>query len=66
MGEDDVASPLHRNLGVHVVRSIRPAAIFCQYMGRSGGATRGGDSNLRTNDFGPGPAYWPASVACRR
>src|SRR6476661_2514739 len=54
MGADDVASPLHRNLGVHVVRGIQPAAIFCQFMGRSGGATGGRDSNLRSNDFTTG------------
>jgi TPP-dependent pyruvate/acetoin dehydrogenase alpha subunit len=54
MGADDVASPLHRNLGVHVVRGVQPAAIFCQFMGRSGGATGGRDSNLRSNDFGSG------------
>jgi TPP-dependent pyruvate/acetoin dehydrogenase alpha subunit len=54
MGELDVASPLHRNMGVHVTRGVEPAAIFCQFMGRSGGATGGRDSNLRTNDFSPG------------
>ncbi len=54
MGDDDVASPLHRNLGVHLVRGVPPAAIFCQFMGRAGGATRGRDSNLRSNDFGAG------------
>ncbi len=54
MGELDVASPLHRNLGVHVTRGVPPTAIFCQFMGREGGATRGRDSNLRSNDFGPG------------
>lgn len=54
MGEHDIASPLHRNMGVHVTRGVPPAAIFCQYMGREGGASRGRDSNLRTNDFGPG------------
>ena len=54
MGEDDIASPLHRNMGVHVVRGVPPAAIFCQFMGREGGATRGRDSNLRSNDFSPG------------
>jgi len=43
MGELDVASPLHRNLGVHVTRGIPPAAIFCQFMGRDGGATHGRD-----------------------
>ena len=54
MGEDDIASPLHRNMGVHVVRGVRPAAVFCQFMGREGGATRGRDSNLRSNDFSAG------------
>ncbi len=54
MGPDDIASPLHRNMGVHVTRGADPAAIFCQFMGRSGGATRGRDSNLRTNDFSSG------------
>src|SRR6478672_5179993 len=54
MGDDDVAAPLHRNLGVHLVRGVPPAAVFCQFMGRDGGATRGRDSNLRSNDFGPG------------
>jgi TPP-dependent pyruvate/acetoin dehydrogenase alpha subunit len=54
MGDDDMASPLHRNMGVHIARGVRPAAIFCQYMGRSGGATGGRDSNLRTNNFSSG------------
>src|SRR3954451_8326401 len=54
MGDDDIASPLHRNMGVHVVRGVPPAAIFCQFMGRQGGATHGRDSNLRTNDFTSG------------
>src|SRR3954451_16053151 len=54
MAPDDIASPLHRNMGVHVTRGVDPAAIFCQYMGRSGGATSGRDSNLRTNDFSSG------------
>ena len=54
MGEHDVASPLHRNMGVHVTRGVDLAAIFCQFMGRSGGATAGRDSNLRTNDLSPG------------
>src|SRR3954466_11546105 len=34
MGPEDIASPLHRNMGVHVTRGIDPAAIFCHYMGR--------------------------------
>ena len=50
MGPDDVAAPLHRNLGVHIARGIDPATIFCQYMGRTGSATGGRDSNLRSQD----------------
>ena len=54
MGEHDVAAPLHRNLGVHVVRGVTCGQIFCQFMGREGGASRGRDSNLRTQDLSPG------------
>jgi TPP-dependent pyruvate/acetoin dehydrogenase alpha subunit len=54
MGEHDVAAPLHRNMGVHVTRGVPLWRIFAQYMGRDGGATRGRDSNLRTQDLSPG------------
>jgi pyruvate dehydrogenase E1 component alpha subunit len=54
MGAGDVAAPLHRNLGVHVVRGVSCGQIFCQFMGREGGASRGRDSNLRTQDLSPG------------
>ena len=51
MGPDDVAAPLHRNMGVHVTRGAEPWRLLCQYMGRDGGATHGRDSNLRTQDL---------------
>jgi TPP-dependent pyruvate/acetoin dehydrogenase alpha subunit len=54
MGPDDVAAPLHRNLGVHFARGVDPATIFCQYMGRVGSSTNGRDSNLRTQDLSRG------------
>ncbi len=54
MGRDDVAAPLHRNMGVHVTRGVELWRIFAQYMGRAGGATGGRDSNLRTQDLSPG------------
>jgi pyruvate dehydrogenase E1 component alpha subunit len=54
MGEHDVACPLHRNLGVHVVRGVEPWRILCQFMGRADGQTRGRDSNLRTQDLTKG------------
>ena len=54
MGDDDVAAPLHRNMGVHVARGAEPWRLLCQYMGRDGGATHGRDSNLRSQDLQKG------------
>src|SRR3954453_22086839 len=54
MGDDDVACPLHRNLGVRVFGGVEPWKVLCQFMGRADGQTRGRDSNLRTQDLGPG------------
>jgi TPP-dependent pyruvate/acetoin dehydrogenase alpha subunit len=54
MGPRDIAAPLHRNMGVHVTRGAEPWRLLCQYMAREGGATRGRDSNLRTQDLDRG------------
>ena len=54
MAPDDVAAPLHRNLGLHLYRGVEPWRVLCQYMGRVGGTTNGRDSNLRTQDVTPG------------
>ena len=35
MGSDDVGTPLHRDMGVHIVRGVEPWRIFAQYMGRA-------------------------------
>ena len=48
MGDDDVGTPLHRDMGVHVSRGVEPWRIFAQYMGRSDGPTHGRDANLST------------------
>src|SRR5262245_37434467 len=32
MGPDDVGTPLHRDMGVHIVRGVEPWRIFAQYM----------------------------------
>ena len=45
MGPDDVGTPLHRDMGVHVTRGVEPWRILAQYMGREGGPTRGRDGN---------------------
>ena len=46
MGPNDVGTPLHRDMGVHVVRGMEPWRVFANYMGREGGPTRGRDGNV--------------------
>src|ERR1700755_2545468 len=70
MGADDVGTPLHRDMGVHVVRGVEPWRIFAQYMGRADGPTKGKDGNVHIGDLNLGtttmvshlPAMLP--VAC--
>src|SRR5207253_1075739 len=50
MGADDVGTPLHRDMGVHVVRGVEPWRIFAQYMGRADGPTQGRDGNVHMAD----------------
>jgi TPP-dependent pyruvate/acetoin dehydrogenase alpha subunit len=72
MTADDVGTPLHRDMGVHVVRGVEPWRIFAQYMGRSDGPTRGRDGNVHMADHRLGliamvshlPAMLPVAVGC--
>src|SRR5262245_28240370 len=32
MGPDDVGTPLHRDMGVHITRGVEPWRIFANYM----------------------------------
>src|ERR671915_138626 len=72
MGPDDVGTPLHRDMGVHVVRGVEPWRIFAQYMGRADGPTRGRDGNVHMADDRLGliamvshlPAMLPVAVGC--
>src|SRR3989441_7219971 len=72
MGPDDVGTPLHRDMGVHVVRGVEPWRIFAQYMGRADGPTRGRDGNVHMADSRLGllamvshlPAMLPVAVGC--
>src|SRR6478752_2523551 len=50
MGPDDVGTPLHRDMGVHIVRGVEPWRIFANYMGRADGPTRGRDGNVHLAD----------------
>ncbi len=60
---DDVAAPLHRNLGLHLYRGVEPWRVLCQYMGRVGGTTNGRDSNLRTQDLTRGRGHLRRALA---
>jgi TPP-dependent pyruvate/acetoin dehydrogenase alpha subunit len=72
MGPNDVGTPLHRDMGVHVTRGVDPWRIFAQYMGREGGPTRGRDGNVHMADSNLGliamvshlPAMLPVAVGC--
>jgi TPP-dependent pyruvate/acetoin dehydrogenase alpha subunit len=70
MGPNDVGTPLHRDMGVHVTRGVEPWRIFAQYMGRVDGPTRGRDGNVHMADVQLGliamvshlPAMLPVAV----
>src|SRR6187399_3638022 len=70
MGQEDVGTPLHRDMGVHVTRGVEPWRIFAQYMGREDGPTRGRDGNVHMADAKLGmiamvshlPAMLPVAV----
>src|ERR671929_212549 len=50
MGPDDVGAPLHRDMGVHIVRGVEPWRIFAQFMARADGPTRGKDGSEHVAD----------------
>ena len=72
MGPDDVGTPLHRNVGVHVTRGTEPWRILASYLGRVDGPSRGRDGNIHFADFDRGqitivshlPAMLPVIVGC--
>src|SRR5436189_2593467 len=72
MGPDDVGTPLHRDMGVHIVRGVEPWRIFAQYMGRQDGPTHGRDGNVHMADSQLGliamvshlPAMLPVATGC--
>lgn len=44
--KDDMAAPMHRNVGTHMVRGVSPGKLLANYLGKKTGATRGRDANL--------------------
>lgn len=67
---DDVVAPMYRDLGVHLVRGVRPLEVFAQYFGKSTSANGGRDSGLHIGDMSRGivgmisvlPASLPVAV----
>jgi TPP-dependent pyruvate/acetoin dehydrogenase alpha subunit len=72
MSPEDVGTPLHRDMGVHVVRGVEPWRMIAQYMGRVDGPTKGKDGNVHMADSRLGliamvshlPAMLPVAVGC--
>ena len=72
MGPEDVGTPLHRDMGVHITRGVEPWRVFAQYMGRVDGPTRGKDGNVHMADSRLGliamvshlPAMLPVATGC--
>src|SRR6476619_4719201 len=72
MGPEDVGTPLHRDMGVHITRGVEPWRIFANYMGRVDGPARGRDGNVHMADERLGmiamvshlPAMLPVAVGC--
>src|SRR5229473_5638642 len=50
-GPDDALFPSHRDMALFLIRGIHPRQIFAQYMGRTGGLTRGRDGNMHMGDM---------------
>ena len=72
MGPEDVGAPLHRDIGVHIVRGLEPWRILANYMGRADGPARGRDGNVHMAEARLGlismvshlPAMLPVAVGC--
>src|SRR3989442_2749688 len=47
MGPDDVGTPLHRDMGVHIVRGVEPWRGFAPHNGRAGGPSHGVEGHMR-------------------
>ena len=54
MGPDDVATPLIRDMAVHLVRGVTPAEMLRHYLGKTGGPTEGRDGNIHLGAFDRG------------
>lgn len=49
--DGDVVTPTHRDFAAHVIRGLSLKEIFCNWMGRVGGPTRGRDGGPHIGDI---------------
>jgi pyruvate dehydrogenase E1 component alpha subunit len=59
----DVIVPSHRDLGAHLVRGIEPREVLAQYLGRTGGPSRGRDGNVHFGDVARGDIAFLSPMA---
>jgi TPP-dependent pyruvate/acetoin dehydrogenase alpha subunit len=52
--DGDFVAPLIRDLGASFTRGVEPRHVFAQWLGRSGGLSRGRDGNLHFGDLSHG------------
>lgn len=52
--KEDVVAPVIRNIATVLIRDYTPKDIFCQYLARVGGPTRGKDTTLHFGDMAHG------------
>lgn len=52
--DGDFVAPLIRDLGASFTRGVEPRHVFAQWLGRSGGLSRGRDGNLHFGDLAHG------------
>ena len=50
LGPRDRACVLHRDLGAHLIRGVKPGRVLAQMMGRATGVTGGRDGNMHFGD----------------
>jgi len=46
LDENDIVFPLHRDMGAHLTHGQTLRRVFCQFLGKANGPTKGRDSNM--------------------
>jgi pyruvate dehydrogenase E1 component alpha subunit len=59
----DIIVPSHRDMGAHLLRGIQPREVLAQYLGRSGGPSRGRDGNVHFGDIQRGDLAFISPMA---